>query len=327
MIIAEAGVNHNGNLDKAKQLVDVAAVAGADAIKFQTFQVEDMVVHTAKKAKYQILHTGNDLTQFEMLKELELDRLAFKDLSQYCRMKRIEFMSSPFDTESIEFLDKIGLGIFKIPSGEITNYSYLKKIAALNKRIILSTGMATVEEVAEAIDLLSESTGDITLLHCTSSYPTAMEDVNLKAMCTLKQLFHKKVGFSDHTLGIEASIAAVALGASVIEKHITLDNSMPGPDHKMSLEPDELKRLVKAIRNVEQALGDGIKSPTDGELKNREFVRKSLVAARDIRKGEVFTKDNLCAKRAGYGISPMGLNELIGRNATRNYEKDERIDE
>lgn len=326
-IIAEAGVNHKGDIKLAKMLVDVAAQAGADAIKFQTYKSESLAIQTAKKAEYQILHTKNSSSQFEMLRELELRDAEFLELSKYCEKKNIQFLSSPFDVESIEFLHRLGMDTIKIPSGEITNYFYLKKLAALNKRIILSTGMATLEEIEQALAVLDKNSKEIILLHCTTSYPTLMEDVNLKAMCTLKEVFHKNVGFSDHTLGIEASIAAVALGACVIEKHFTLDNSMPGPDHKMSLEPDELKRLVKAIRNIEQALGDGNKKPTPEELKNQEFVRKSLVAARDIIHGEIFTEENLCAKRAGYGISPMRLHELIGSNATRNYKKDERIDE
>lgn len=327
MIIAEAGVNHNGNLNLAKKMVDAASEAGADAIKFQTFKTENLVVRTAKKAEYQILHTGNTLSQYEMLKKLELDQVAFSELFKYCIMKNIKFISSPFDLDSIDFLDALGIDTFKIPSGEITNYLYLKKIATLNKKIILSTGMATMDEIKEALDVLKGNSESLILLHCTTSYPALMQDVNLKAMCTMKRIFHKEVGYSDHTVGIEAAVAAVALGACVIEKHFTLDMSLPGPDHRMSLEPDELKKLIQAIRNVEQALGDGLKRPTSVELLNRKFVRKSLVAAKTIKQGEIFSEDNVCAKRPGDGISPMMWNKLKGCPAKRNYEKEERIDE
>lgn len=327
MIIAEAGVNHNGNLNLAKKMVDAASEAGADAIKFQTFKTENLVVRTAKKAEYQILNTGNTLSQYEMLKELELDQVAFSELFKYCIMKNIKFISSPFDLDSIDFLDALGLDTFKIPSGEIINYLYLKKIATLNKKIILSTGMATMDEIKEALDVLKGNSESLILLHCTTSYPALMQDVNLKAMCTMKRIFHKEVGYSDHTVGIEAAVAAVALGACVIEKHFTLDRSLPGPDHRMSLEPDELKKLIQAIRNVEQALGDGLKRPTSVELLNRKFVRKSLVAAKAIKQGEIFSEDNVCAKRPGDGISPMMWNKLKGCPAKRNYEKEERIDE
>ncbi|MFA9376161.1 MAG: N-acetylneuraminate synthase [Lachnotalea sp.] len=327
LMIAEAGINHNGDFNIAKQLVDAAKDAGADAIKFQTYKTENLAVRTAKKADYQVLHTKNNSSQYEMLKELELDQFAFLQLSQYCKMRNIQFMSSPFDMESIDFLDKLEVDTIKIPSGEITNYLYLKKIATLNKQIILSTGMATMDEIAEALSVIQVNNKKIILLHCTSSYPTVMKDVNLKAMGTLKRIFNKEVGYSDHTLGIEASIAAVALGAVVIEKHFTLDHALPGPDHKMSLEPKKLKQLVDSIRNIEQALGDGVKKPTTTELKNREFVRKSLVAARSIKQGEAFTENNLTAKRAGVGISPMKIKNLIGRNAKNSYEVDERIDE
>ena len=327
MIIAEAGVNHNGNINLAKKMVDVASEAGADAIKFQTFRTEYLAVQTAKKAEYQILNTGNNSSQFEMLKELELNEASFKELFEYCIVKNIKFISSPFDLESIEFLDELGLDTFKIPSGEITNYLYLKKIATLNRKIILSTGMATLDEIKDALEILKENSEKLILLHCTSSYPTSMQDVNLKAMCTMKRIFNKEVGYSDHTLGVEVAVAAVALGAGVIEKHFTLDRSLPGPDHRMSLEPNEFKKLVEAIRNIEQALGDGIKKPSTTELVNREFVRKSIVAARVIRQGEIFSDNNLCAKRPGNGVSPMRLNSFLGCSAKRSYEKDERIDE
>ena len=327
MIIAEVGVNHNGDLNTAKRLIDVASNIGADAIKFQTFKTECLAVHNAKKAEYQIQHTNNSMSQFEMLKGLELSWRDFKELFIYASIKNIKFISSPFDEESIDFLVELGVDTIKIPSGEITNYNYLKKIAALNKQIILSTGMATVEEIDEALEVLNKNAQELILLHCISTYPTPMQDVNLNAMCTLKRIFNKQVGYSDHTLGIEASIAAAALGACVIEKHITLDKTMPGPDHKMSLEPDEFKQLVNGVRNIEQALGDGIKKPTEAELKNRDYVRKYLVAAKEIKKSEAFTQDNLCAKRCGYGITPMKLNSMLGKLAGRNYKKDERIDE
>ncbi|RDY31888.1 N-acetylneuraminate synthase [Lachnotalea glycerini] len=327
MIIAEAGVNHNGDLHIAKSLVDAASETGADAIKFQTFQAKKLAVSDAKKADYQKQYTQNTISQYEMLKELELSKEDFLALYHYCGQKNIQFMSTPFDEDSIEFLDCLGLNIFKIPSGEITNYSYLKKIDSLNKPIIMSTGMATIDEIADALKVLKHSSQNLILLHCTSAYPTPMKEVNLKAMCTLKQRFQKEVGYSDHTLGLEAAIAATALGACVIEKHFTLDQSMPGPDHKISLEPKEFKQMADAIRNIEQALGDGVKRPTESELKNKEFVRKSLVAAKKIKKGEPFTYDNLCAKRCGMGISPMKLTDLLGNEAVRDYEKDERIEE
>jgi N,N'-diacetyllegionaminate synthase len=327
MIIAEAGVNHNGDLKIAKELIDAACNAGADAIKFQTYKTEALAAHDAKKAKYQEQHTSHTKSQYEMLRELELTEGDFEELFDYCNRKKIKFLSSPFDEESIDFLDKLGLDTIKIPSGEITNYSYLEKITSLRKEIILSTGMATLEEIAEALDLLTLHSQNVILLHCTSAYPTPMKEVNLNAMCTLKRVFQRPVGYSDHTLGIEASIGATALGACVIEKHFTLNKTMPGPDHTMSLEPGEFKSLANAIRNMEQALGDGVKKPTQTEMQNMEFVRKSLVAAKDIKKGEAFTKENLRAKRPGNGISPMRLNSLLGKAATRNYEKDERISE
>lgn len=326
MIIAEAGVNHNGDLNIAKQLIDAASITGADAIKFQTFQAEHLAVPKAGKADYQIENTGKAMSQYEMLKSLELSWQEFEELFQYCAFRHIRFLSSPFDEESILFLDRLGVDLIKIPSGEITNYGYLKKTASLKKKVILSTGMSTEEEVGEALEILENSGQEIILLHCSSAYPTMMQDVNLNAMSTLKRRFHKQVGYSDHTPGIEVAVAAAALGACVIEKHMTLDKTMPGPDHKASLEPDEFKHMVDSIRNIELALGDGIKKPTQAELKNRDYVRKYLVAAREIRQGEVFTLHNLCAKRCGYGISPMKLHSLLGKAAQRNYEKDERID-
>lgn len=285
MIIAEAGVNHNGDLNTAKRLVDAAREAGADAVKFQTYRTEFLAVRDAIKAEYQYRNTGNSLSQYEMLKELELSYDSFKELSLYCASRSIMFLSSPFDETSMEYLDQLGVGIIKIPSGEITNYVYLKKAASLQKPIILSTGMSTMEEIKEALELLDEGGQDITLLHCTSAYPTPMEEVNLNAMSHMKQVFSRNVGYSDHTMGIEVAIAAAALGACVIEKHMTLDKTMPGPDHRLSLEPEEFKLMTDSIRNIEIALGNGHKEPSKEEFKNRDRVRKFLVASRDIKKG------------------------------------------
>lgn len=325
MIIAEAGVNHNGDLDTAKGLVDAAREAGADAVKFQTYRTELLAVRDAIKAEYQYRNTGKNLSQYEMLKELELSYDSFKELSLYCTSRNIMFLSSPFDETSMEYLDQLGVEIIKIPSGEITNYGYLKKAASLQKPIILSTGMSTMEEIGEALNLLDESGQDITLLHCTSAYPTPMEEVNLNAMSHMKQVFSRNVGYSDHTMGIEVAIAAAALGACVIEKHMTLDKTMPGPDHRLSLEPTEFKLMVDSIRNIEMALGNGYKEPSKEECKNRDRVRKFLVASRDIKKGELFTVNNLCAKRCSPGISPMRLKDLLGTPSDRDYKMDERI--
>lgn len=325
MIIAEAGVNHNGDLDTAKRLVDAASKAGANAVKFQTYRTELLAVRDAIKAEYQYRNTGKNLSQYEMLKELELSYDSFKELSLYCASRNIMFLSSPFDETSMEYLDQLGVEIIKIPSGEITNYGYLKKAASLQKPIILSTGMSTMEETREALDLLDEGGQDITLLHCTSAYPTPMEEVNLNAMSHMKQVFSRNVGYSDHTMGIEVAIAAAALGACVIEKHMTLDKTMPGPDHRLSLEPTEFKLMVDSIRNIEMALGNGYKEPSKEECKNRDRVRKFLVASRDIKKGELFTVNNLCAKRCSPGISPMRLKDLLGTPSDRDYKMDERI--
>lgn len=325
MIIAEAGVNHNGDLDTAKRLVDAAREAGADAVKFQTYHTELLAVRDAIKADYQYRNTGNSLSQYEMLKELELSYDSFKEISLYCTSRNIMFLSSPFDETSMEYLDQLGVGIIKIPSGEITNYGYLRKAASLQKPIILSTGMSTMEEIGEALDLLDEGGQDITLLHCTSAYPTPMGEVNLNAMSHMKQVFSRSIGYSDHTMGIEVAIAAAALGACVIEKHMTLDKTMPGPDHRLSLEPKEFRLMTDSIRNIEIALGNGYKEPSKEECKNRDRVRKFLVASRDIKKGELFTVDNLCAKRCSPGISPMRLKTLLGTPSDRDYKMDERI--
>ena len=327
-IIAEAGVNHNGDINLAKKLIDKAVEAGVDAIKFQTFRAENLVSKNAKKAKYQVENTGSNESQYEMLKKLELSFRDFEKLKKYCDEKGIMFLSTPFDEESIEFLDKLGLEIFKIPSGEITNLPYLRKIGSLKKRVILSTGMADLGEIEDALDVLIKSgtrKEEITILHANTEYPTPFEDVNLKAMQTIACAFKIDVGYSDHTLGIEVPIAAVAMGAKVIEKHFTLDRTLPGPDHKASLEPDELKAMVKAIRNIEVALGYGIKRPSKSEAKNKVVARKSIVAKRDIKKGEKFTEENITVKRPGNGISPMRWDEIIGKVANRDYKEDEII--
>ena len=287
-----------------------------------------MVCRYAEKAEYQQQTTDSDESQFEMIKKLELDAAAHKMLFAYCQEKKIIFLSSPFDNESIDLLYEIGLEIFKIPSGEITNLPYLRKIGTLKKEIILSTGMANLGEIEDALNVLMKAgttRENITILHCNTAYPTLIKDVNLKAMQTIEAEFNVKVGYSDHTLGIEVSIAAVALGASVVEKHFTLDKNMEGPDHKASLEPDELKAMIHAIRNIEKAFGSGIKKASPSELKNKPIARKSIVAARDIRKGEAFTEENLTVKRPGTGISPMKWDEVIGKKATKDYQRDDLI--
>jgi len=328
-IIAEAGVNHNGSIDLAKQMIDVALEAGADAVKFQTFKTENLLSKNAPKADYQKVVTGSSETQYEMIKKLELDENAHKILSAYCREKSIQFFSSPFDLDSIDLLNKLGMEIFKIPSGEITNLPYLRKIGGLEKKVILSTGMANLDEIEDALDVLKNAGTElknITLLHCNSEYPTPIEDVNLQAMLTIKSDFPGiQVGYSDHTTGIEVTIAAVALGASIIEKHFTLDKNMEGPDHKASLEPDELKAMVCAIRYIEKALGNGIKKASLSELKNKPVVRKSIVAACDIQRGEIFTEKNITVKRPGTGISPMRWDEIVGKKSTKDYHEDDLI--
>lgn len=327
-IIAEAGVNHNGSLKLAKKLVDAACEAETDTVKFQTFKAEQVVSINAPKAAYQANNTGIHESQLDMIRRLELDQAAHKEIFQYCREKKIQFLSSPFDLESIDLLTSLGLTLLKIPSGEITNLPYLRKIGSLEKEIILSTGMADLGEIEIALGVLMNAgtpLENITVLHCNTEYPTPFEDVNLKAMQTIATSFGVRVGYSDHTLGIEIPIAAVALGASIIEKHFTLDRNMKGPDHRASLEPDELKAMVAAIRNVEKALGDGIKTPSPSELKNKSIARKSIVAATDLKKGEIFTEKNLTVKRPGNGISPMRWDEIIGKKANKNYKKDELI--
>lgn len=326
-IIAEAGVNHNGSIDIARQLVDVAAAAGADAVKFQTFKAEKLVCRTARKADYQIKTTDNEESQFDMLKKLELSPEMHEQLIEYCKQRKIMFLSTPFDVESLWYLVKCGVGIIKIPSGEITNYPLLREAGKTKKKVIISSGMSTLDEINAAVRVLKDNgCGDITVLHCNTEYPTPYEDVNLLAMLTIKERLGVDIGYSDHSRGIEIPIAAAALGASVIEKHFTLDKNMEGPDHKASLEPDELKMMVSAIRNVERALGDKEKRPSESEKKNISIVRKSIVAKYDIKEGEAFTEDNLIAKRPGTGISPMLWDELIGKRANRSYHADEMIE-
>lgn len=325
-IIAEAGVNHNGKLELAKKLVDSAKAAGADCVKFQTFKAEKLVSKDAAKAEYQKETTG-DSSQQEMLKKLELSYDEFIELKKYCDKVGITFLSTPFDSESVDFLNSLDMPFWKIPSGEVTNYPYLVKLAKTHKPVVMSTGMCDLNEIDAAINVLKENgAGEITVLHCNTEYPTPFTDVNLKAMVSMKEAFDVKVGYSDHTKGIEVPIAAVALGATVIEKHFTLDKNMEGPDHKASLEPYELKAMVDAIRNIEKALGTGKKIPTPSETKNKAVARKSIVAARDIKKGETFTEENLTVKRPGTGLSPMFWNEIIGTTAKRDYSLDEMID-
>lgn len=326
-IIAEAGVNHNGSIEIAKRLIEEAAKAGANAVKFQSFRAEKLVTKNAQKASYQKETTGNDEGQYEMIKRLELDYHKHEELMDYAKEKGILFLSSPFDLESIDLLERLGLEIFKIPSGEITNYPYLVKIASLRKKIILSTGMANLSEIEDALEVLQKhGAKDITVLHCNTEYPTPMEDVNLSAMLTIRDAFKVPVGYSDHTEGIEIPIAAVAIGAKVIEKHFTLDKLMEGPDHGASLEPKELQAMVAAIRNIEQAMGNGKKTPSDSEKKNKAVVRKSIVAARDIREGELLTEENLTVKRPAGGLSPMRWREVLSQVAKRDFLEDEMIE-
>ena len=327
-IIAEAGVNHNGCIETAKKIIDAAVTAGVDAVKFQTFTAKNIVCESAPKANYQKQAASIKESQFEMLKKLELDAGAHKELIDHCKTKNIIFLSTPFDHDSIELLNELKLDIFKIPSGEITNLPYLRHIGSLNKQVILSTGMSDLGEIESALDILigaGTEKNNITVLHANTEYPTPMEDVNLKAMQTIADSFEINVGYSDHTLGIEVDIAAVAMGARVIEKHFTLDKMMEGPDHKTSLEPDELKNMVRAIRNIEKALGDGIKKPSKSESKNMLIVRKSIVAKKDIKQGEVFSLENLAIKRPGQGVSPMRWDEVIGTISRKNYNADDLI--
>ena len=324
-IIAEAGVNHNGSFDLACRLVDAAKAAGADCIKFQTFRAQNLVSRNAGKADYQKDTTG-DGSQADMLTKLELSYDAFSRLKQYCEEVGITFLSTPFDLESVAFLDELGVPFWKIPSGEVTNLPYLEALAKTGRPVVMSTGMCEMGEIEAALRVLREhGTSDIRLLHCNTEYPTPFADVNLWAMETMRRAFGVEVGYSDHTKGIEVPIAAVALGATIIEKHFTLDRNMEGPDHKASLEPDELATMVSAIRNIEQALGSGEKTVSPSERKNFAVVRKSIVAKRAIKQGEVFSEENLTAKRPGTGISPMRWFEVIGQVAAKDYMRDEII--
>jgi len=327
-IIAEAGVNHNGSIYLAKKLIDSAHDSGADAIKFQTFKAKNLVTKNSEKANYQKNTTNHKETQFNMLKKLELSKEMHVELIKYCNNKNIKFLSSPFDHESIELLKHLDLEIIKIPSGEITNLPYLKHIGRLKKRVILSTGMSNIPEIRDALDILINSgtkKDHITVLHANTEYPTPMEDVNLKAMETIAKEFDIDIGYSDHTLGIEVDIAAVAMGACCIEKHFTLDQNMEGPDHKASLEPHQFKAMVKAIRNIELALGNGVKELSKSEIQNIKIVRKSIIAKKKIKKGEVFSEKNLTIKRPGRGISPMKWDEILGTKASKDYNEDDII--
>ena len=325
-IIAEAGVNHNGRVDLAHKLIDVAAESGANAVKFQTFKTENLVSILAPKASYQRKTTAQSESQYSMLKKLELDFSSHKKLIDYCNKKNIMFLSTPFDHYSIELLENLGLQVFKIPSGEITNLPYLRHVGSLRKKVILSTGMSTLKEIDEALKvLLSSGTSkeNITILHANTMYPTPMEDVNLRAMKTIHDKFGVAFGYSDHTLGIEVDIAAVAMGATVIEKHFTLDKNMEGPDHKSSLSPQELKSMVNSIRNIEKALGSKLKKPTNSEKPNIDIVRKSIVASKSIKKGEIITENKITSKRPGTGISPMQWDSIINTIAKKDYNKDD----
>ena len=322
-IIAEAGVNHNGSVELAKQLVDKAVFAGVDCIKFQTFKAKNLVNKGAKKADYQVANTKNNDSQLSMLQKLELSFQDFVELKNYCDSKNIMFLSTPFDNESIEFLANLGMPIFKVPSGEITNLPYLRKINSYKREVILSTGMATLDEIRDALNVLKDC--KVSLLHCTTEYPCPYDGVNMNAMLTLKDEFGLEVGYSDHTQGIEIPIMAVSMGAKIIEKHFTLDKNMEGPDHKASLEPQELKAMVDSIRNIEKAFGSGVKEPQEAEKKNIAIARKSIVAKCDIKKGEILTEQNITTKRPGNGISPMKWDEILGTVANKDYVEDELI--
>ena len=325
-MIAEAGVNHNGSIELAKQMVDQARAAGVDYVKFQTFQPETLVSRFAEKAEYQKETTGSGGSQLEMLQKLALTQEDFRELKGYCDKVGVGFLSTPFDLDSIDFLETLDMDFWKIPSGEITNLPYLVRIAHTGREIVMSTGMCRETDIEAAVTALRQNgAGEITLLHCNTQYPTPMEDVNLRVMDTLRRHFGVPVGYSDHTIGIEVPIAAAALGATVIEKHFTLDKTMEGPDHRASLEPDELQAMVAAVRNVERALGSGEKQPSESEKENIGIVRKSIVALREIKEGELFTESNLTVKRPGTGISPMHWFDVIGKRAHKAYKVDEMI--
>ena len=328
-IIAEAGVNHNGSAQLAKQLIDIAVDSGADAVKFQTFKTENLVSKNAQKANYQKQTTNVSESQFDMIKKFEFGVGIHRELIAYCQEKNIMFLSTPFDHDSIDMLNNLGLEIFKIPSGEITNLPYLRSIGSLGKKVILSTGMANLQEVSDALNILIDAgtpKENMTVLHANTMYPTPMEDVNLNAMLTIRKEFGVAIGYSDHTLGVEVDIAAVAMGASCIEKHFTLDRVMDGPDHRASLEPEELKIMVRSIRNIEKALGSSDKKPSPSESVNIDSARKSIVAKIDINKGDILDENNLCVKRPGSGISPMKWDRVLGSISIKNYQKDELID-
>lgn len=327
IIIAEIGVNHNGDINLAKKMVMEAKKCGADIVKFQTAKPEALLTGYAQKAKYQIENTGNNDSQIDMIKKLILTYEEFIELNNFCKENKVCFLSTPFDCQSIDFLNGFDMPFWKIPSGEITNYPYLVKIAKTKKRIVMSTGMSDIEEISQAIEVLREhGTKDIVLLQCNTQYPTEYGDVNLNAMKTLHEKFHVEVGYSDHTRGIEIPIAAAALGAIIIEKHFTLDCNMEGPDHKASIEPAEFAKMIKAIRNVEKALGTDEKCVTASERENIDIARKSIVAAKDIKQGDIYNTENLTTKRPGTGISPMKWNEIIGKKANRDYRVDELIE-
>ena len=322
-VIAEIGCNHNGSKEIAKRMIDAAIEAGVSAVKFQTFKSEELISRYAAKAEYQKVTTGADGNQLEMTKKLELSYADQVELMGYCEQKGIKYLSAPFDLDSIDFLANTNIEYIKIPSGEINNPPYLRKVNKLGKPVILSTGMSTMDEVSQALEFLTNV--KVSLLHCTTEYPCPFESVNLKAMVAMKDKFGLPVGYSDHTPGIEVAVAAVAMGATIIEKHFTLDRNMKGPDHKASVEPHEMKALVEAVRHVEVAMGDGIKKPAPAEIKNIAIARKSIVARRAIRKGEIFSEENITVKRPGTGISPMKWDEVIGTAAMRDYGEDELI--
>ncbi|MCS7214643.1 MAG: N-acetylneuraminate synthase [Thermodesulfovibrio sp.] len=328
-IIAEAGVNHNGSIENAKKLVDIAVEAGADAVKFQTYKAKNLVTHDADLTEYQRKNLGIKKSQYDMLRELELSYKDFEKLKLYCDKLKIIFMSTPFDIESARFLRDLGMDIFKIASGEITNYPLLREVGGYGKNVILSSGMSDLGEIEDALDLLIEfgtKRDKITVLHCLSQYPAPYNEVNLLAMQTIKEAFKIRVGYSDHTPGIEIAIAATAMGAKVIEKHFTVDRNLPGPDHKASLEPDELRKMIEAIRNVEMAMGDGIKRIAKSEIKNITLVRKSIVAKKNIKKGDILNEENITTKRPAMGINPMRWNEVIGKVAKRDFKEGELIE-
>lgn len=326
-IIAEAGVNHNGSLARAKEMADAAKAAGADVVKYQTAVPELVVSRFAEKAEYQKEQTGAGESQLEMTRRIHFGFDAHRELKEYCDSLGVTYLSTPFDLASIDFLASLALPVYKIPSGEITNLPYLERVAALKKPVILSTGMSVLEEIDAALNVLAKGgAGTVTLLHCNTEYPTPYSDANLRAMLELKERFGCPVGYSDHTPGWEADVAAAALGACIIEKHFTLDKSLPGPDHKASLAPDELAAMIRAVRHTEQALGDGHKHVTQSEAKNMSIARKSIVAKRDIAAGEIFTEDNITTKRPGDGVSPMRWHEVLGMKAKRAFAEDEKIE-